>query len=228
MLLALSGGVGVVLYVAGWLLLPADGRDTAPVDDMFGATPQWPREVWIAIVAIACVQLRALRLADPLRLRAGRGPRSDLVLRLLQDAVKQSARPPRRPPPANQPAARRPPFRYPGPPTPFTEAAEAWQRRMDEYQATQGRPSPVPPGLARPRATSPRPGPAPAAPARSGRRPDPVADPEQLQRAAFLATPDPVGLYAEPTGSSVRGAAGRPGGDRRPAVCAGRRCWRWG
>ena len=29
------------------------------------------------------------------------------------------------------------PFRYPGPPTPFTEAAEAWQRRIAEYQATQ-------------------------------------------------------------------------------------------
>ena len=55
-MLALSGGIGVILYLAGWLLLPADGRDTAPVDDLFGATTRrWPREVWIAIVSIVCV-----------------------------------------------------------------------------------------------------------------------------------------------------------------------------
>ena len=55
-LLALSGGVGVILYVAGWLLLPADGRETAPAEDMFGdAVRKWPREVWVAIVVIACV-----------------------------------------------------------------------------------------------------------------------------------------------------------------------------
>ena len=60
-LLALSGGVGLVLYLAGWLLLPVDGRDKAPVDDMFGdAARKWPREVWIAIVVIACVGRFAL------------------------------------------------------------------------------------------------------------------------------------------------------------------------
>src|SRR5918997_794129 len=59
--LALSGGVGLVLYLAGWLLLPIDGRDTAPVDDLFGAAARrWPREVWIAIVCIACVAASAL------------------------------------------------------------------------------------------------------------------------------------------------------------------------
>ena len=30
--------MGVILYVAGWLLFPADGQDTAPVDDLFGDT----------------------------------------------------------------------------------------------------------------------------------------------------------------------------------------------
>ena len=41
--------------------------------------------------------------------------------------------------------------------------------------------------------------------------PAPVVDPEQVQRAAFLATPDPVGLYVEPTGSSVPAPLARPG-----------------
>jgi hypothetical protein len=41
--------------------------------------------------------------------------------------------------------------------------------------------------------------------------PVPVADPEQVERAAFLATPDPVGLYVEPTGSSVPAPLVPPG-----------------
>ena len=46
----------MVLYLAGWLLLPADGRDKAPVDDLFGAAARkWPKEVWIAHRHIACV-----------------------------------------------------------------------------------------------------------------------------------------------------------------------------
>ena len=35
-LLALSGGVGLVLYLAGWLLIPLEGKDKAPVEDLFG------------------------------------------------------------------------------------------------------------------------------------------------------------------------------------------------
>ena len=37
-----------------------------------------------------------------------------------------------------------------------------------------------------------------------------------MQRAAFLATPDPVGLYVEPTGSSVPAPLVRPG--QRPSA----------
>ena len=55
-LLALSGGLGVILYLAGWLLIPADGRETSSAEDMFGdSVRRWPREVWVAIVVIACV-----------------------------------------------------------------------------------------------------------------------------------------------------------------------------
>ena len=55
-LLALSGGIGVVLYLAGWLLIPIDGKDRSPVDDLLGPQARrWPREVWIVIVVVACV-----------------------------------------------------------------------------------------------------------------------------------------------------------------------------
>ena len=55
-LLALSGGVGIVLYVAAWLLVPADGATSSTMDDLTkGSTRGWPREAWVAIVAIACL-----------------------------------------------------------------------------------------------------------------------------------------------------------------------------
>ncbi len=60
-LLALSAGMGVVLYLAGWLLLPVEGKDKAPVDDLFGeAARKWPKEVWIAVVTLACVAMFAI------------------------------------------------------------------------------------------------------------------------------------------------------------------------
>ena len=55
-LLALSGGVGRG-PLPGRLAAAAGRRpENAPVDDLFGeAARKWPREVWIAIVVIACV-----------------------------------------------------------------------------------------------------------------------------------------------------------------------------
>ncbi len=218
-LLALSGGIGVILYVAGWLLLPADGRDTAPAEDMFGDTlRRWPREVWVAIVVIACVAGFALfKGITPF----GIGPAVVVALIWYFGFYRKrmAKAGPASPPPAAVPAPPVAPFRYPGPPTAFTEAAEAWQRRIAEYQTTQrATVPPVPPWTGPPPGNfTPPPAPAPAAyqPAPAA-GPVPVADPERVQRAAFLATPDPVGLYVEPTGSSVRVPLVRPG--RRPSA----------
>jgi phage shock protein PspC (stress-responsive transcriptional regulator) len=211
-LLALSGGVGLVLYVAGWLLLPADGRDTAPADDLFGAaTRKWPREVWIAIVSIACVA--ALALSGGLTF--GIGP--VLVIAVIwyfgfyrpRTAQRDGGRAAPPAPSAIQPSAPPTPFRYPGPPTPFTEAAEAWQRRIAEYQGGPASP-PGQPGWSWP-APPPgnlAPGTTPVIPAPPGpAAPVSAAEPEQVQRAAFLATPDPVGLYSEPVASNTTGSS---------------------
>jgi len=214
-LLALSGGIGVILYAAGWLLLPADGRDTAPAEDMFGdAVRRWPREVWVAVVVIACLAGFALFSGiTPF----GVGPAVVVALvwyfgfyRKRMGNGDQDSPP--------TPAVAAPPmvpFRYPGPPTPFTEAAEAWQRRIAEYEASQrATVPPVPPWSAPPPSNL-----APPPPAAYGALPvppTPAPDPEQLQRAAFLATPDPVGLYVEPTGSSVPERLLRPG--QRPSA----------
>ena len=57
-LLALSGGVGLVLYLAGWLLIPVEGKDKAPVEDLFGeSVRRWPRELWITFVVIASLAM---------------------------------------------------------------------------------------------------------------------------------------------------------------------------
>ena len=59
-LLAFSGGIGIVLYLAGWLLIPVEGRDTSTLDDLprrLGPehAKKWPKEAWVAVVTVACV-----------------------------------------------------------------------------------------------------------------------------------------------------------------------------
>ena len=60
-LLALSGGIGLVLYVAGWLLIPVEGSDKALVDDLFGeSVRRWPKELWITLVVVASLAMFAI------------------------------------------------------------------------------------------------------------------------------------------------------------------------
>ena len=142
-LLALSAGMGVVLYLAGWLLLPVEGKDKAPVDDLFGeAARKWPKEVWIAVVTLACVAMFAIfGSISPFSI----GPA--VVIAVIwyfgfykpRQAKRTDAGEPS--PPASLSAPAQPQFmRYPGPATPFTEAAEAWRRRIEE-NARQVRPT---------------------------------------------------------------------------------------
>lgn len=193
-LLALSGGIGLVLYLAGWLLIPVEGKDAAPVDDFFGASGRrWPKEVWIALIVVACLVVFAVSSSvSPF----GVGPAVILaVIWYFGFYKKRTASAPSgssasAPPPVAPPAP--PEFvRYPGPPTPFTQAAEAWQQRIQENarQAAQG---PGQPGAYE--------WPAPPYADYATSTPSRIADPEPVltERSAFLATPDPVGLYTEP------------------------------
>ena len=55
-LLAVSGGVGIVLYLAGWLLIPTQGSDKAPIEELLGVQVRsWPREAVIAVVVLGCL-----------------------------------------------------------------------------------------------------------------------------------------------------------------------------
>jgi phage shock protein PspC (stress-responsive transcriptional regulator) len=217
-LLALSGGVGIVLYAAAWLLVPADGATSSTMDDLTkGATRGWPREAWVAIVAIACLITFGIFSSTT---TIGFGPA--VVLALIwyfgyyKTRVKQAAPPSPGPlgsttpvPPATEP------FRYPGPATPFTEAAEAWRQRVDDMRRSSGPGAatvPTPP----PAAFVPRTDPAPAWQTYpDGSRPSSVQDPvtpevaEAAAHADFLAVPDPVGLYTEAAPAKAAAAPSR-------------------
>ena len=190
-LLALSGGIGLVLYLAGWLLIPVEGSDRALVDDLFGeSVRRWPRELWITLVVVATVAmctvfgwLSPFTIAPAIVIAViwyfgfykGRQSKADKAPTPTVDAGSGPARP-------SEPQF----VRYPGPPTPFTEAAEAWQRRVEEHLsrvATEGPTRAAPPGE--------WPSPPPA------NQSQPAPDPEPAEHTAFLAEPDPVGLYAE-------------------------------
>ncbi len=127
-LLALSGGVGLVLYLAGWLLIPVEGKDTAPADDLFGTTiRRWPRELWVSLVVLASLAVfAAFGKLTPFSF----GPAIVIAVVWYFGVYKQrqAGRTERPTPPLSvepgTPAVPEPQLlRYPGPPTPFTEAA---------------------------------------------------------------------------------------------------------
>jgi phage shock protein PspC (stress-responsive transcriptional regulator) len=222
-LLALSGGIGLVLYLAGWLLIPVEGKTVAPIDDLFGAQARkWPRELWVVIVVIASITTFATFGAlTPF----GAGPAIILAL-IWYFGFYKHRRPPRTrgsaapdQPPAAVPPAQPPRFfRYTGPPTAFTQAAEAWQARIEEHFGQF-----VPRAGSGEAATSSPAGATWTAPPARNVSQDaaPTADEqERRDRNAFLAEPDPVGLYVEPTEttSAVLTRAGSRSAKRLRAV----------
>jgi phage shock protein PspC (stress-responsive transcriptional regulator)/predicted membrane protein len=198
-MLALSGGIGVVLYFAGWLLIPQDGKTQARADEIFGPqVRRWSKEVWLAIVVIASVIAFAIFGAmTPF----GVGPA--IVLAGIwyfgyYRNHKQTGVPPAADPPDGPDYEF---INYQGPTTPFTEAAQAWRQRIEEhaqevstqpaiYQQEDGQSSQVASW------------PAPSAPA-AATGPSP-AELEQGRHRAFLAQPDPVGLYSPPSEASTQ------------------------
>src|SRR4029453_5845779 len=192
-LLALSGGIGLVLYLAGWLLIPVEGSDRALVDDLFGeSVRRWPKGLWITLVVVASLGMFAIfGWLSPFSI----GPAVVIAViwyfGFYKGRQSKADRGPAAEPAADfepQTPSEPQPVQYPGPPTPFTEAAQAWQRRIEEHMRqvaadshTTAAPPEEPPTL------------------RPAEKAQPTSEPEPSQHNAFLAQPDPVGLYAEPT-----------------------------
>jgi phage shock protein PspC (stress-responsive transcriptional regulator) len=191
-LLALSGGIGLVLYLAGWLLIPVEGRDKALVDDLFGeSVRRWPKELWITLVVVASLAMFAIfGWLSPFNI----GPAVVIAViwyfGFYKGRQSKADTEPASAPTDFEPATPSEPqlVQYPGPPTPFTQAAQAWQGRIEEHMRqvaadshTTGAPPDEWPSL--PPADTPQ----------------PTSDPEPSEHTAFMAQPDPVGLYAEPT-----------------------------
>ena len=213
-LLALTGGVGVIVYVAGWLLIPLEGQDRSVADDLFGgAVRRWPREVWVVLVAVACLAtFAAFSSVSPF------GLGSAVVIAVVwyfgfyrnrgrRDPGHNSDGTPVRPPasldPTSSPAESV---------TPFTQAAVAWRNRVQEVTrptsngATRSEPAQRAAWSPPPTAEWPTMPPAP------GVDPDPVPTAAVDEHAAFLAQPDPVGLYVETVPESA--VPIRPGASR--------------
>jgi phage shock protein PspC (stress-responsive transcriptional regulator) len=191
-LLALSGGIGLVLYLAGWLLIPVEGSEKALADDLLGeSVRRWPKELWITLVVVASLAMfTVFGWLSPFSI----GPAIVIAVIWYFGFYKGRHGKARDLPtsPADTDLASAVPsqpqfVRYPGPPTPFTEAAEAWQRRVEEHlrqEVVEGQTATTPPD------NWPSPPPANMS--------QPALDPEPAQHTAFLAEPDPVGLYADP------------------------------
>ena len=197
-LLALSGGIGLVLYLAGWLLIPVEGKDRAPADDLFGESiRRWPKELWITLVVVASLAMFTIfGWLSPFSI----GPAIVIAViwyfgfykdrhdkRSAKSQISAHDSSPRPQEPA------RPEFiRYDGPPSAFTEAAAAWQRRIEEHT----RQAAAPPQTT---ATSSEGWPNPP----SANLSQPPSDQQAAaEHTAFLAHPDPAGIYVEPPQSA--------------------------
>jgi len=198
-LLTLSGGIGLVLYLAGWLLIPVEGSDKAPIDDLLGeSVRRWPREVWITLVVIASLAITTISgWLSPFTI----GPA--IVIAVIwyfgfykgRHHKESAAEPPLSTDSAPRSAI--PEFSQdPGPATPFTEAAQAGQRRTFEHtgQAAASHQSVGTSGSAETAAAPDNVWPPPPAQDQS----QVVSDPKADDHAAFLTEPDPAGLYVEP------------------------------
>lgn len=138
--LALSGGIGVVLYLAGWFLLPVAGRTRAPVDDLLGEQARrWPREAWVAVVVFACIAVFSVfGSLTPF----GFGPAVILALIWYFGYYRTRSGQPSTPVSADRAQVTTRSAEPGVPVTPFTQAAEAWRVRMAEHAQAEasGRP----------------------------------------------------------------------------------------
>jgi phage shock protein PspC (stress-responsive transcriptional regulator) len=201
-ILALSGGIGVVLYLAGWLMVPEEGRQTSYLDQAIPQSRNWSREAKFVIVGIACViGLITLSSLAPFTAVAA------IVVIAVWYFGYYRNRPrtqdhhhtdPSQPFGSSQqvPVAEEPTqfIKFGSEQTPFTEAAKAWQLRIGDYlEAVRS---------TAPDAAANHPSPSTTAadvPAEQQSTADPY-------RQAYYAHPDPVGLYtaAEPTPTAVK------------------------
>lgn len=196
--LAFTGGIGLVLYGAGWLMVPIDGRDRSQLDELWPQTRRWSKEWRVAIVAAACLLcLGASSWVVPVGLVAA----AVLAAVWYFGYYKHRPSPPEPDDPADpdaaQTAAEEPAFfDYSGPSTPFTTAARAWQDRILAERRARAATDPSVTessghGGGSTGANAPTSAPGPVAGTPTDDQPDP-------ERVAYLATPDPVGLYTSP------------------------------
>lgn len=200
--LALSGGIGVVLYLAGWLMVPEEGHETSRLEEAIPQSRTWSREVKVAIVAIACV----IGLVAGSSIAPFPAVAALVVLaiwyfgyyrnrpRTQSGAGSDSAGENADAGPAGIAGEPTQFIKFGDEQTPFTEAAKAWQLRIGDYlEAVRSSAPNAPSGQHRTGTSTASDPSAPGAPgAPSGSPSDPAEDPA---RAAYFSHPDPVGLY---------------------------------
>ncbi|MDN5724550.1 MAG: PspC domain-containing protein [Propionibacteriales bacterium] len=204
--LALSAGLGAVLYAAGWALLPKQGENDSLLGRRVPGARRIPRNAWLIIVAVVALTVMVtVGSAFPI----GTGPviaigaawyfffhrpkQKKLQQDRSRDAVGQGA-------------------------TTFDDASATWQQRISQHLT--------------PRPTNPSGPPAPMGPtgpvSSADRFTEPAGWAHQLpptvpaavrmghtDTSTFFAHPDPAGLYPTGSGTKVRTAVATPASTKR-------------
>ncbi len=219
-LLAVSSGIGLVLYLAAWLLIPREGHERGPLLETFPALDQVPR--WVRITALV---VAVLAVAVPVGQVTSTSLFPAVIIGLVYyfgvhqprnrraaRRAQQSAGPQQFPSPHHQAGAMPPPQsrpfgapRYAAPPQAGPAPAQ-----FEAGTPTTVRPVPTaPPGPYVPPSYGAGPSPAPQpAPTVTAYASAPVPAPAPGQDpmlSAYLTHPDPIGLYT-PTPAKPRAA----------------------
>ncbi|WP_161606140.1 PspC domain-containing protein [Microlunatus speluncae] len=193
--LAVSGGIGLVLYLAGWLFIPEQGTDRSKLEELIGPRMhKVPRGAWIVIVVVAC--LIATGILGSL-LPFGLGPALILAgIWYFGYYRSRGSRPSSQPSPP-EPNHQAPPTVGPAPhgtapygtppDSPFAQAAEAWRRRVAEASTGTEESAAAPPVDRQPPAAQP-----PAQPPYTWTAPNAPNAPRAAEPSGPVGPPNPA------------------------------------
>lgn len=206
--LALSGGLGAVVYAAGWLMLPKKGETESVLERRLPGARGIPRTAWLVITAVtALIVMATIGSAIPI----GTGP----VIAIAAVWYFFFHRP--RQKKADQQTTSALPDRTTG------DAAAAWQQRISEHMARQNGTTPhqpAPPAAAPgpPRAWTPAGDQFTEPTGWAGQLPPTVPEAVRMDHrdtATFFAHPDPAGLYPAESGRRSATAVATPASTKR-------------
>ncbi|MCZ7427328.1 PspC domain-containing protein [Micromonospora sp. WMMA1949] len=207
--LGFFGGIGIIVYVAGWLIIPGEGDTASPVEAMLGRGRSSMSPITVIVLGIVVALGFAYVVTDGFRaILLGAVILIGGALLLNREQRGPGQRPPQQAPPHGPPPGPVPPVAWPAPQAPAPGAWTAAPPAAPWTGTPAGPATPVPPGAAPSSglpATHPEPGYPPAG------RPEPGYPPASVSPASAAEPGYPPVPGSEPGYPATSDAEREPG-----------------